>query len=252
MRVETGDTDLRGGFPETRTSAVAGVRSADRELRQRSHGAIVAVYWKPVYKYLRLRWREPHESAQDLTQEFFARAFEKGFFERFDASKARFRTYLRTCLDALVANERQASQRLKRGGGTTALTLDFDGAAAEIDLLSADASSSLESVFDREWVRSLFSTSVDEMRGQCEASGRSIIFELFLRYDLEGDGAITYDELGKQFGLSTATVTNHLAAARRDFRGIVLEKLRDVTASDEEFRLEARALFRKSGPESSS
>ncbi len=245
MRAETGETDLRGGFPETRASAVAGVRSSDGEVRQRSHATIVAVYWKPVYKYLRLRWGETHESAQDLTQEFFARAFEKSFFERFDEGKARFRTYLRTCVDALVANERQASQRIKRGGDAITLSLDFAGAAAEVDRVAAGDATSLESVFDREWMRSLFATAVDELRAQCAGSGREMIFELFSRYDLEGDDQLTYEELGRPLGLSATTVTNHLAAARRDFRRIVLEKLRELTASDEEYRLEARALFRK-------
>jgi Sigma-70 region 2 len=159
MRAETGETELRGGFPETRASAVAGVRSADGEVRHRSHTTIITVYWKPVYKYLRLRWGESHEAAQDLTQEFFARAIEKSFFAGFDPGKARFRTYLRTCVDAMVANERQASQRLKRGGGAVTFSLDFEGAEAEIDRLGATDSNSLDSVFGREWVRSLFSTA---------------------------------------------------------------------------------------------
>jgi hypothetical protein len=38
-------------------------------------------------------------------------------------------------------------------------------------------------------------------------------------------------------------VTNWLAAARRDYRSIVLETLRDLTADDDEFRDEARDLL---------
>ena len=40
-----------------------------------------------------------------------------------------------------------------------------------------------------------------------------------------------------------ATVNNYLAAVRRDFRRVVLEKLREITATDEEFRTEARSLL---------
>jgi hypothetical protein len=39
------------------------------------------------------------------------------------------------------------------------------------------------------------------------------------------------------------TVNNYLAAARRDFRRIVIEKLREITATEEEFRNEARSLL---------
>jgi hypothetical protein len=38
-------------------------------------------------------------------------------------------------------------------------------------------------------------------------------------------------------------VTNYLALARREFRRTVLEKLRELTATDEEFRREARSLL---------
>ena len=38
-------------------------------------------------------------------------------------------------------------------------------------------------------------------------------------------------------------MTNYLALARREFRRIVLEKLRELTATDDEFRREARALL---------
>ena len=38
-------------------------------------------------------------------------------------------------------------------------------------------------------------------------------------------------------------VTNHLSRVRRELRRIVLEVLREMTASDEEFSEEARALL---------
>jgi hypothetical protein len=38
-------------------------------------------------------------------------------------------------------------------------------------------------------------------------------------------------------------VTNYLAWARREFRRIVLEELRELSGSEEEFRREARALL---------
>ena len=38
-------------------------------------------------------------------------------------------------------------------------------------------------------------------------------------------------------------VTNHLYWARRELRQSVLETLREITASEQEFRSEARALF---------
>ncbi|HET9480243.1 MAG TPA: sigma-70 family RNA polymerase sigma factor, partial [Candidatus Polarisedimenticolia bacterium] len=117
--------DGGGGFPTTHWSAVAGTRSEDPNERARSFGTLVAAYWKPVYKYIRVRWRKSDEDARDLTQEFFALAFEKRFFAPFDPARARFRTFLRTCLEGFLANQDKAARRLKRGGATTTLSLEF-------------------------------------------------------------------------------------------------------------------------------
>ena len=43
--------------------------------------------------------------------------------------------------------------------------------------------------------------------------------------------------------MKTSDVTNYLAFARREFRRIVLEQLREMTGSEEEFRREARTLL---------
>lgn len=238
------DTDIGGPlhkFPVTNHSAIINARSDDQLVRRRAFDTILASYWKPVYKYIRLKWRADNEDAKDLTQGFFAHAFEKNYFATYDACKASFQTFLRTCLDGFVANERKAGQRLKRGGDMAHYQLDF--AAAE-DELAAHASSTLspEDYFHREWVRWMFTLALDAFRERCEDSGRSLHFQLFERYDLSDD-EVSYASLAKEFELEPATVNNYLAAARRDFRRIVLEKLREITATDEEFRTEARSLL---------
>jgi hypothetical protein len=77
------DTDIGGAlhrFPETNQSAIVRARSTDQVVRQRGFETILASYWKPVYKYVRLKWQANNEDAKDLTQGFFANAFEKNHF----------------------------------------------------------------------------------------------------------------------------------------------------------------------------
>ena len=84
---------------------------------------------------------------------------------------------------------------------------------------------------------------------RCDSAAKSraaaVHFQLFERYDLNDDNRECFIRFTrhKEFGLEPATVNNYLAAARRDFRRIVLEKLREITATDEEFRTEARSLL---------
>lgn len=238
------DTDIGGPlhrFPVTNHSAIIRARSDDQIVRRRAFDTILASYWKPAYKYIRLKWQAGNEDAKDLTQGFFATAFEKNYFATYDAGKASFQTFLRTCLDGFVANERKAGQRLKRGGDMDHYQLDF--LAAEHELASHASDLSPEDYFHREWIRGMFAMSVEALRERCDESGRSVHFQLFERYDLSDDANVSYASLAQEFNLEPATVNNYLAAVRREFRRVVIEKLREITATDEEFRTEARSLL---------
>ena len=221
-------------FPSTRRSVLLAARDLDPEVRRQALDTLIDSYWKPVYKYLRVQHRAGGDEAQDLTQSFFALALEKGTFDRYDPSRARFRTFLRLVLDGFVANERKAARREKRGGGAATLSLDFEGAEAEL-ARSPSQDLSPEEYFHREWIRALFARAVERLRA--EASPRR--FLLFERYDLEEERP-TYAELAGELGITTVQVTNELAAARRDFRRLVLDELRALTGSEAEFRAEAR------------
>src|SRR4030095_14753896 len=129
------DTDIGGplrNFPETNRSAIVAVRSEEPQVRQRAMGEILDSYWKPVYKYIRIKWSAGNEDAKDLTQGFFGNAFEKNYFAEYDPAKASFQTFLRTCVDGFVANQPKSELRLKRGGGLEHVSLDFQGADNEL------------------------------------------------------------------------------------------------------------------------
>jgi RNA polymerase sigma-70 factor (ECF subfamily) len=242
------DTDIGGAqqrFPVTNQSAIAAARSDDHMVRQRAFDTILTSYWKPAYKYIRLKWQANNEDAKDLTQGFFANAFEKNHFANYDARKASFQTFLRTCLDGFVANERKAGKRLKRGGNVNHFQLDFVSAEDEIAMHARQANDlTAEDYFHREWVRWMFTIAVDALRERYQSSGRNVHFQLFEAYDLKDDAsAVSYASLAKTFNLDPATVNNYLAATRRDFRRIVLDKLREIVATEEEFRTEARSLL---------
>jgi RNA polymerase sigma factor (sigma-70 family) len=237
---------MPGEFPSTRHSVVQALGSPEPEVRRRAFDTLVRSYWKPVYKYVRLRWNADPEDAEDLTQDFFARAFEKGHLDRYDPAKARFRTFLRVCVDGAVANARKAGARLKRGGDITFVTMDFPAAELETLSATADASDGPEEFFRREWIRSLFELGMGRLRAECQSLGKETAFGLFQKYDVEREKTVpspTYAELARAFGVPETQVTNLLSWARRRFRHHVLEVLGELTASDEEFAEEARDIL---------
>jgi RNA polymerase sigma factor (sigma-70 family) len=238
---ETAGNTSQSRFPTTRYSAIATLRQGDAFEKHLAWESLVRMYWKPVYKYLRIKWHKSNADAEDLTQGFFTSAIEKNFFDSYDSGRARFRTFLRTCLDGYAANEAKAARSLKRGGG--AIFVPFDFHQAEIELKQSQYSP--DEVFEKEWIRSLFSTALDEFRRSCEERGKMIQFQIFEKYDIEKDPStkISYAELSETFGIPVTTVTNYLAFARREFRKMVLWKLEEISGNQEEYRSDARRLF---------
>jgi len=142
-------------FPATRLSVVERTRSGDEATRRVALATIIDGYWKPAYKYLRVKWSLDPDQAADLTQEFFTIALEKDVIEKYDPARARFRTYLRLCLDGFAGNARKAERRLKRGGGVITVPLDFETAEGEIVSHEPAVEADVDELFYREWVRAL-------------------------------------------------------------------------------------------------
>jgi RNA polymerase sigma factor (sigma-70 family) len=235
-------------FPVTRRSAVASVGSDDPAERARSFDVLVRAYWKPVYKHVRLKWNRPCADAGDLTQGFFGRAFEKRWLADYTPEKARFRTYLKACLDRYVMEALRDEKRQKRGGEAVRLSLDFDFAEEELTRSGGANANTVDAVFDAEWTRSLFASAVEALESLCAEQGKELYARVFRSYvldaDGEGEGARpSYAALAAELGIAVTDVTNYLAWTRREFRRLVLDALRDITATEEEWRSEARALL---------
>jgi DNA-directed RNA polymerase specialized sigma24 family protein len=235
---------MEGGafFPATRHSVIERLRGGVPDERRQAFGDLVEGYWKPVYKHLRVTWRLDPEEARDVTQAFFAEAFDKAWLERFEPQKARFRTFVRVCADRFLMNRRQAEARLKRGGGARPVSLDFETAERELALATAVAPEA-DAFFHQEFVRALFGRAVEAVRAEFDGSGRGLHVALFERYDLAPDEDVSYARLAEEFQISVTQVTNYLAQVRRSFRGHALAALRALCGSDAEYRREARELF---------
>jgi RNA polymerase sigma factor (sigma-70 family) len=237
-----------GRFPATRWSVVEAARSPEPAEREWALEILFAAYWRPVYKYARLRWHRSPADAQDLTQAFFVELLERDLLSKFDPAKSRLRTYLRMCVDSFAANLEKAVHRQKRGGDAVHIALDFAAAESELNAGAMDPAAipspeSLEEFFEKEWVRTLFALAIEDLRKLCEARGKLTSFQLFEKYDLNGEENISYAGLAQTYAMPVTGVTNALAWARREFRRIALERLREICGSEEEFRREARAVF---------
>src|SRR3954447_1889325 len=196
-------------FPVTRHSVVRDLASVDPDTRAAAYDALARSYWRPVYLYIRLRCRRDIEDARDLTQEFFLRAFEREYLERYDPARARFRTFVRTCLDGFLANQDKAAARLKRGGGFVVTAVDFAAADAGMDAGASRAPARAldadpERWFHAEWVRGLFTDALAALQHRAGEAGHPRAYILFQRYDVEDAEStprVTYADLAAELGI---------------------------------------------------
>jgi RNA polymerase sigma factor (sigma-70 family) len=225
------DTAIGGSrdrFPSTQVSLIEAAAGQPLALER-----VAALYWKPVYKFIRCKFRKDNEAAKDLTQGFFTSALEREFFQRFDPAKAGFRTYLRLAVERFAANQHEAEGRQKRGGGVE--FSDLDDAAASTE--------SPEEIFLQEWRRQVFALSIEDLRAECVRDGRGAEWAVFEAYDMAEDERPSYVELARRHGVAQTSVTNYLAWARRRLRSLVTERLRGVTSGERELREEMRRLW---------
>ena len=224
-------------FPMTRPSAVADLLSGDPARHARSLDIVVRAYWKPVYKYLRLKWTVDAEAASDLTQSFFETAIGRDSLAAYDPRRGRFRGFLRACLDRHAIDQHRRASATRRGGKE--IHLDF--ATAESELAASSAQADPAAIFDAEWLRHLMQLALERLDAHF-GDKKPIHAKLFREFHI-GDAAPTYAEAAARHGISTADVTNWLHAARREFRRIALELLRELTLDEDDFASEARAVF---------
>jgi len=227
------DTAIGGRWERFPSTQVSLLEATAAGLSSEALDRVIAVYWKPVYRFIRLKFHKNNEDAKDLTQGFFAAALERDFFARFDPAKASFRAYLRMAVERFAANQYAAENRQKRGGNVEFERIGEQSLPGE----------SPEEVFDHEWQRQLFTLALDDLKTHCESSDKGLQFQIFQEYDLADADRPAYKELALRHGIPETSVTNHLAWARRMVREFVTARLRGTTAGARELHDEMRRLW---------
>lgn len=243
MAVLPSDTSLGGpgrGFEATPWSVIARARHGTADERRRALEHLIHRYWRPLYFYARLEWREDREASKDLIQGFFASLLEGDTLAGVQRKKGRFRYYIKAALKNYIQNQRRAKGALKRGGGHPVVSLDELGAADPP--LPADGASPDEMI-DREWKRALIGHALILLRQACESEGKQSWFRVFEAYHLSKDANRTHDEVAAQLGLTPAVVNNYLVNARERFRRIVCDLVAETVSDPEGFHDELRELF---------
>lgn len=192
-------------FPTTRWSLI--LASGDNASARTAWAQLAAEYRTAIDAYFRCRFGV--ESAQDLTNSFFAESIAGGWWARADLDRGSFRTYLRMLLRRFGARHLQVAASMQ------ASDLDIDRVAGD------DAGP--EAAYDRDFAHTLVERALVRLRlEQDKAPDCEALLPFLLDRGDQGD----LKRLAVGLGLAQNTLLQRLRRMRLRFR----ELLRDEFA----------------------
>src|SRR4051812_13829855 len=192
-------SDDPGGrrFATTQWSIVAAAagRSAEADSALAS---LCESYWRPIYGYIRRTGASP-DDARDLTQAFFVKVLENRDFRHARRERGRFRTFLLTCVQHFLANERDAARALKRGGGRLPLPLEFDDGERQY-LIEPTDNETPETLYERRWAQTIMTQAAAQLSLRHADAKSARLIDAFGPLLTGADGV--YAELAHSLGMT--------------------------------------------------
>jgi RNA polymerase sigma-70 factor (ECF subfamily) len=234
-------TTSHGWFKTTLWTVVLAAGRGDSPQSSAALAKLCAVYWHPLYSYIRRSGHRP-EDAQDLTREFFARLIAKDYLEAVDREKGKFRSFLLIALKRFLANEWDRANRLKRGGGRHIVSLDETEAEARYQAGLVD-NNTPEKVFDQRWASALLEQVLNCLAREMAAQGKEKLFQE-LKPLLSGEaGGNSYSETAFRLGMSEGTLRVNIHRLRQRYRELLRAEVAQTVDSPEAIDDEIRHLF---------
>jgi RNA polymerase sigma-70 factor (ECF subfamily) len=187
-------------------------------IEHQAQTALIQRYQKPVYRYLLGMLRNP-DAADEVFQEFALRMV-RGDFHKADASKGKFRRYVKTSLIHLVHEYRQRQARRA--------THDLDNAEEVAESLAHEAASDQE--FTANWRKTLLERAWEILDSQDRADSPPYALALRLRTEKPdlSNGALVAElnnRLPGDRAVTEVALRKILQRARESFTEALLDEI---------------------------
>ena len=156
--------------------------------------------------------------------------------------RGRFRAFLLASLKNFLANEWKASQRLKRGGGEVALSLDWETADTKFQVAATNEPSP-DKAFDREWALALLAKVIERLQAENAADGKGKLFEQLKVFLAAGKGESAHAEVASALGMEEGAVRVAVHRLRKRYRVLLREEIASTLSDPAMVDEEMRALF---------
>ncbi len=229
-----------GVFATTRWTVVLRAAETESPGSGEALSEVCRAYWYPLYAYVRRQGFDVH-TAQDLTQQFFAKLVEKNYLSATDRQRGRFRWFLLSAFKCFLANEWDRVRALKRGGGQRPLSLEQMTAeeryrAEPVETLSADL------IYDRRWALDLLARARQRLEQEYVDGGKAPRYETLKHYLPGGSPTGSQADAGARLGLNENAVKQEVHRMKRRLGELIRDEVAQTVATPEEVDDELRHL----------
>lgn len=225
------------GFDTTRWSVVLGARGEGEDARAALE-SLCRTYRPPVFAYILSRGYGK-DVAEDLTQSFFTRFLEHGFYSVADPSRGRFRALLLTTIKRFLINAAVEAQAVKRGGKVRFESIDNED--IHPGALGTEGSDP-EQMFERAWALVVLDAALRRLRKEAQAAGKGEQFDRLRDFLTEPPDDADYGRVAAALNVRRNTVAVSVHRMRVRLRDLVREEVAQTTGDDEAFEIELREL----------
>lgn len=221
-------------FPATHWGLVAKVREGG-EPRRAALEELCALYWYPIYGFLRRQGYARHD-AEDLTQGFFVKVLADETLEAAEASKGRLRTFLLQVLKRHIADRLRQDNAQKRGSGRV-VSLQAEEAEARYAAEPMDGLDP-EKIYLRGWCAQILNTARERLREPFIRTGQEPLFETLAAFLDAGDAQTPYATLAVRTGLTEVALRLHVFRLRQKHRALLKAEIAQTVSTPEELEAE--------------
>ncbi len=201
--------------------------------------ALCQSYWYPLYAFLRKR--HSRADAEDITQAFFADLLKHQRLELVDRQRGRFRSFLLTAMSNFQSNWIRNQNTLKRGGGQSIISIDFEVADGRYAVEPVEQITP-QKLFERSWAMTLLERAMAELQQQYESSGKQVIFQA-LRIYLNDQGEIPYSDIAERLDMTIEAVRVAMHRLRKRCGDLVRQEIAQTVADPSQVDDELNDLF---------
>ena len=229
-----------GKLPTTRWTVVLHAGQDATGQRQKALAELCAMYWTPVYGFIRARVR-CSEEARDLTQGFFTtRLLEHNDVAAADPTRGRFRNWLLTAVKSYLSNDLARARAKKRDPGTPLISID----TAEVEgqcPIQIGHDTTPERIYERRWALVLLEKALQKLEESYKKRGDEKLFAKMIPL-LLGTGAESHRAIAEELQMREETFNVALSRCRSRFQERIREEIAETVVHVNEIEDELRHL----------